>query len=547
MRLASLCVLVTQAAALSAPRPRVAVVGPAGDTVADAVAVRLNDADVTRCINENAGYVDAAVVCADGGEEKLSALAERCAGARAIVLVAPAGAADEDEGFSLPNPLKLLDGAAETNDVDEVAERCRNGGARVAVVRHGPLFGAGARDADVVAFSQGLRRAPTLVDDFGRRGARVVSVQQNEEKQDQFLSTGTWLGLGDMDAARSDVQAREGKAEPQTPARRGAVADAAAATIRRFQDLPGTVEFEVRSGSGSTSPSPEEWDAMVLSVCRERSSPEAMAKQLLSTKIWDPAQLGDWLRTEWGPKALMSVDATLAIRGARPVAFEAPSVQAEASGQLGALRWETLEDDGIKIAGRLTFTLSDNVLRATRDGGRELSGEAELVDNLIDAVDDFGRSRCADVVEKAMEAAVPEVFAAQEAAIAEEPVVAAPAPAAAAPVAAAPAEVTPAAPKKRRRAVAKKTGAAPSAAAPAPAAPPAAAPAPVPAPAPAAAAPPAVEAAPAEVKEAVDAAAAAAKAQAAAKAPAPPAGAAKKKKRRSAVKSRTKKKGGASP
>ena len=110
-------------------------------------------------------------------------------------------------------------------------------------MRHGPLFGAGARDADVVAFSQGLRRAPTLVDDFGRRGARVVSVQQTEDKQDQFLSSGTWLGLGDMDAARSDVQAREGKAEPQTPARRGAVADAAAATIRRFQDLPGQVEF----------------------------------------------------------------------------------------------------------------------------------------------------------------------------------------------------------------------------------------------------------------------------------------------------------------
>jgi hypothetical protein len=535
MRAISLLLLLRHAAALSAPRPRVAVVGPAGDTVADAVAVRLNDADVTRCIDENAGYVDAAVVCADGGEEKLSTLAERCAGARSIVLVAPAGAADEDEGFSLPNPLKLLD-QADTNDVDEVAERCRNGGARVAVVRHGPLFGAGARDADVVAFSQGLRRAPTLVDDFGRRGARVVSVQQNEDKQDQFLSSGTWLGLGDMDAARSDVQAREGKAEPQTPARRGAVADAAAATIRRFQDLPGSVEFEVRSGSGSTSPSPEEWDAMVLAVCRERSSPEAMSKQLLTTKVWDPSQLGDWLRTEWGPKALMSVDATLAIRGARPVAFEPPSVQAEASGQLGALRWETLEDDGIKVAGRLSFTLSDNVLRATRDGPRELSGEAELVDNLIDAVDDFGRSRCADVQVQAMEAAVPEVFAAQEAQLAAEaaPVVEAPV--------AAPAEVAPAAPKKRRRAVAKKTGAAPAAAAPAPAAPPAAAPAPVPAPAPAAPAPPAVEAAPAEVKAAVDAAAAAAQAKAQAAAPAP-AAAPKKKKRRSAVKSRTKKGG----
>jgi len=527
MRLASLCVLVARTAALSAPRPRVAVVGPAGDTVADAVAVRLNDADVTRCIDGQAGYVDAAVVCADGGEEKLSTLAERCAGARSIVLVAPAGSTDEDEGFSLPNPLKLLD-QADTNDVEEVAERCRNAGSRVAVVRHGPLFGAGARDADVVAFSQGLRRAPTLVDDFGRRGARVVSVQQNEDKQDQFLSSGTWLGLGDMDAARSDVQAREGKAEPQTPARRGAVADAAAATIRRFQDLPGQVEFEVRSGSGSTSPSPEEWDAMVLSVCRDASSPEAMNKQLLPTKVWDPAQLGDWLRTEWGPKALMSVDATLAIRGARPVAFEQPSVQAEASGQLGALRWETLEDDGIKIAGRLTFTVSDKVLRATRDGPRELSGEAELVDNLIDAVDDFGRSRCADVQVQAMEAAVPEVFAAQEAQLAAEAV----APVAEAPVVE-PAEVTPAAPKKRRRAVAKKTGAAPSAAAPAPV--------PAPAPAPAAPAPPAVEAAPAEVKAAVDAAAAAA--QAKAQAAAPPASPAKKKKRRSAVKSRTKKGG----
>jgi len=220
------------------------------------------------------------------------------------------------------------------------------------------------------------------------------------------------------------------------------------------------------------------------------------------------------------------------------VAFEQPSVQAEASGQLGSLRWETLEDDGIKVAGRLTFTVSDNVLRATRDGPRELSGEAELVDNLIDAVDDFGRSRCADKQVQAMEAAVPEVFAAQEAQLAAE----ASAPVVEAPVVE-PAEVAPAAPKKRRRAVAKKTGAAPSAAAPAPAAPPAAAPAPVPAPAPAAPAPPAVEAAPAEVKAAVDAAAAAAQAQAAAKAPAPPAGAAKKKKRRSAVKSRTKKGG----
>ena len=135
MRVASLLLLVARIAALSAPCPRVAVVGPAGDTVADAVAVRLNDADVTRCVNENAGYVDAAVVCADGGEEKLSTLAERCAGARSIVLVAPAGAADEDEGFSLPNPLKLLDGAAETNDRDRPGEGIAESGARGEVAR----------------------------------------------------------------------------------------------------------------------------------------------------------------------------------------------------------------------------------------------------------------------------------------------------------------------------------------------------------------------------------------------------------------------------
>ena len=41
MRVTSLLLLLRHAAALSAPRPRVAVVGPAGDTVADAVAVRL--------------------------------------------------------------------------------------------------------------------------------------------------------------------------------------------------------------------------------------------------------------------------------------------------------------------------------------------------------------------------------------------------------------------------------------------------------------------------------------------------------------------------
>ena len=57
---------------------------------------------------------------------------------------------------------------------------------------------------------------------------------------------------------------------------------------------------------------------MVLSVCRERSSPEAMAKQLLSTKIWDPAQLGDWLRTEWGPGDERRRDALSEARGPWP-------------------------------------------------------------------------------------------------------------------------------------------------------------------------------------------------------------------------------------
>ena len=153
---------------------------------------------------------------------------------------------------------------------------------------------------------------------------------------------------------------------------------------------------------------------MVLTVCRERSSPEAMAKQLLPTKVWDPAQLGDWLRTEWGPTALRSVDATLAIRGARPVAFEAPP-RGTNTDALGALRWETLTNDGIVTEGRLDFVVQDGDLVATRDRVEELTGEADLMDLLVDALSKYALDRAppaaaaaVEVVEVVEEEAAPE-------------------------------------------------------------------------------------------------------------------------------------------
>ena len=153
-----------------------------------------------------------------------------------------------------------------------------------------------------------------------------------------------------MDAA-GDVQAREGKAEPR---RRRGEAPWPTRPPRRSEGSRPAWHGRIR-GTALLG-----FDiAVSLGVGRHGliGLPRtviagAMAKQLLSTKS-GTIQLGVGCEPPWAP---MSVDATLAIRGARPVAFEQPSVQAEASGQL-SFKWETLEDDGIKIAGRLT-TLS---------------------------------------------------------------------------------------------------------------------------------------------------------------------------------------------
>ena len=79
--------------------------------------------------------------------------------------------------------IKIIDGAAETNDVEEVAERCEMP-VQGAVVRHGP-FRRRRGDAGVVAFSR-VATSPALYDFTKRRRDRR---QQNEDKQDQFLST----------------------------------------------------------------------------------------------------------------------------------------------------------------------------------------------------------------------------------------------------------------------------------------------------------------------------------------------------------------------
>ena len=289
-------------------------------------------------------------------------------------LVAPAGAADGTRAFE-PNP-RLLDGAAETNDVDEGGRKVSQWRCRVARRAARALFGAGARDADVVDFSQGLRRARRrLVDDFGRRGARVVSVQQNEDKQDQFLSTGTWLGLGIW--TRLEVMSKR-RARPRAarPARRGAVADAAAAP--RLSASTRTCLAHLGEVLGAARrrdvAAPRECDCMARArVCRERSSPEAAAPNNALHKNLGPGALG--AAAAVGLRLERRRDASYREARAR-AAFEQPPLQAEASGQLGSGRWETLED-GAPRAGRLTFTLSELELRATRRrAGVEWRGRA---------------------------------------------------------------------------------------------------------------------------------------------------------------------------
>ena len=407
---------------------RVAVCGPSGGTVADAVAFRLaasEDYEVVRVSEAGGGVgrVDAAVCCGDGAEDAvLSKLLDACgAPPRTVVVVGPGGG--EDGEASGGGGLGALLGglglgeAPGSNDPSEVAGRALGGGASSAcVVLHGPLFGSSALGSELKAFKTGLLKEPVLEDDFGRRGARVAVVKERASGEDQMFSSGTWLGLGDMAAASERGQMREAKtvaaSKPLAATRRGAVADAVVAALASPELRPGLFRFEVRSAAGDVAPTGDEWAALLAEVLRAGAkSTTALRTKLQVDRTWDPEALGDWLRTEWGPTALRSVDATLAIRGARPVAFEAPPRGTD-TGALGALRWETLTDDGIVTEGRLDFVVQDGNLVATRDRVNELTGEADLMDLLVDALSKYALDRAppapAAAVEVVEEAAAPE-------------------------------------------------------------------------------------------------------------------------------------------
>ncbi|KAH8064706.1 hypothetical protein JL722_1586 [Aureococcus anophagefferens] len=351
-----------RSSALSASK-RVAVCGPSGGTVADGIAARLaaGGAEVVRVVDGEgrSGRVDAAVCCGDGSDDvALSKLLGVRAHAGDGRRRRPGGGGGEEAG-GLRAVLGRVPGFDKGfSDPAAVATKALGGAARTAcVVLHGPLFGGVALEGELQAFKSGLLKEPVLEDDFGRRGARVAVVRDGAKGEDQMFSSArgsasaTWRGDGAGPDARGAGRRRQ-----------AAGGDAARRRRRRRRRGP--------------------------RVARAGKSTKALASRLDARYDWAPEPLSSWLCGEWGPTALRSVDATLAIRGARPVAFVAPADPS--SGQLGALRWETLTNAGVEADGRLEFALVDAGggldLVATRDRIDELTGEADLMDLLVDAL-----------------------------------------------------------------------------------------------------------------------------------------------------------------
>ncbi|KAH8074056.1 kinase kinase kinase [Aureococcus anophagefferens] len=339
-----------RSSALSASK-RVAVCGPSGGTVADGIAARL----------AAGGAEVVRVVDGEGRSGRVDAAV--CCGD---------GVPGFDKGFSDPAAVatKALGGAART----------------ACVVLHGPLFGGVALEGELQAFKSGLLKEPVLEDDFGRRGARVAVMREAQ-------------GVA---------------AKPLAATRRGAVADAVVAALASPELKPGLAKFEVRSAAGEKALSADDWAALLAEVLQAGKSTKALASRLDARYDWAPEPLSSWLCGEWGPTALRSVDATLAIRGARPVAFVAPADPS--SGQLGALRWEALRE---RVGPTAEFVAGGGLdLVATRDRIDELTGEADLMDLLVDALGNAA-ARAAPSAAAAAAAEAAEIAAANAASIIE--------------------------------------------------------------------------------------------------------------------------------
>lgn len=333
---------------------RVLVCGPTrgenGQTVSDAVASALRNVEVYRWSGQGRPTTcDAAVLCCDGDESstleaQLAMIIESNAGSApaSVVVVAPVEKAPHDEAPSFQSWLFPAPRQATARDVAATASAA--GASRVAVVRHGPLFGG---DYDEPAFVEGLVRMPTLADDFGRRSARLVPGRQGGE-----FST-----------------------------RRGTVGRAAAETVAR--SFEGRVEFDVRSVLGSEL-SDDEWRGAVDEAIEDSDLRCAFRANTTNRPGVDFDSLTDWISEGFGP-LIYRMPCTRVDEGPRPIAFIRP--ENETNDELvKMLFWEDI-DNKLEIlrVGELNFTYDGTLFSAIRDRDDALIGEVEIIDAMADS------------------------------------------------------------------------------------------------------------------------------------------------------------------
>lgn len=281
---------------------------------------------------------DAAVLCSDG-VESLGKLYETFSSSKggtpnSVVLVAG----------EQPPQSGVWPFVKPPAGIEDLASRASASGAkRVAVVRHGPLFGG---QNDEPALTNGLRRTPELSDDQGRRAARLSPSRRGEF--------------------------------PEAPARRATVGRVAAEALELMVD--GAVDFEVRSAVGP-EPSDNEWRVTVAEAL-EASDPRCALRISIKRREIEPVALQDWILATWGPLALRGIKAKYSVKGARPVAFSKPEDE-----RLATLRWEDFDGTDVFTVGTLDFSLDTDraILVVTRTGDLPLPGELDLMDALADA------------------------------------------------------------------------------------------------------------------------------------------------------------------
>lgn len=336
------------AAALGLAPRSVLVCGPkqsaaGGLTVSEYVASSLREAEVVRWEKPStpvpavASSCEAAVVCVDGWEEVSleEALDAALAVARPDWVVVVAG--DEED----KTPGGWFGRESSSSSASEVAAKASSAGAsRVALVRHGELFGGDAAPA----FVDGLKMVPTLSDEYGRRGARLSPAR----------------GAGSRASTR-----------------RATVGRVVAETLAGL--APGRADLDVRSAAGP-EPNEAEWRTAVAEALAA-SDPRCAFRTSLGRRNCDPKRLGDWLLDTWGPLALRKLKAAYATKGARPVAFD------KTNDALASLRWEDFDGAQVSTVASLVFQVDEDLFLVSRRGGSDqaLPGEVELMDSLADA------------------------------------------------------------------------------------------------------------------------------------------------------------------